>query len=432
MSGVSMDLKKLDELKEYCKQFKGITIHGNCIRISFYYRTVRCLESLAGVKVTKANIKFSDNKRRAILHEIATDKFDYRQHFPDSKRANLFSKTVVIPKISELLDYFLELSLAKDRHSTHLSHKYRVKNHVMPKFGHMRVNEVTQSDIKKWMVTDLSGLSNKTINEVLIPLRGAFSNAHADRLIDFNPMDHIKNLKRAKSTSADPFTQEQIFSIKETPTHRQSELNAFVFSCWTGVRTSELLALSWNDIDLDARQVNIRRGVVKGKFAATKNDGSTRTIDLLDDAYEMILKQRAISQKLKPIELSITQSDNRTVIIEQHPIVFINTHSKNFWSDSEAFNKVFFKGHLEKAKIRHRGANQARHTFASQLITAGVNERWIAKQMGHTSIAMLEKHYGKWMSEEIPDMAERVSKILKNSSNRSGGDPNKKRAFVSS
>jgi len=113
-------------------------------------------------------------------------------------------------------------------------------------------------------------------------------------------------------------------------------------------------------------------------------------------------------------------------------IVFTNSNNQNFWSDSESFNKGFFKTHLEKAKIRHRGANQARHTFASQLITAGINERWIAKQMGHTSIAMLEKHYGKWMSEEIPDMAKRVSKTLKNNENRSGDDPNKKRAIISS
>ncbi|MBL4765076.1 MAG: DUF3596 domain-containing protein [Colwellia sp.] len=300
-----MDLKKQDELKEYCKQFSGISLHGNCIRISFYYRTVRCLESLRGVKVTKANIKFSDNKRRAILHEIATDRFDYRQHFPDSKRANLFSKTIVIPKIGELLNNFLELSLAKDRFSTYRAHKYRVDNHIRPKFDNMRINEVTQSHIKKWMIMELSELANKTINEVLIPLRGCFANAHADRLIEFNPMDHIKNLKRAKSTAADPFTQDQIIKIANTDTYRKSELNAFIFACWTGVRISELLALSWSDIDLDSRQVSIKRGIVRGNWAATKNDGSNRTIDLLDDAYEALLKQREISQRLSPIMVDV-------------------------------------------------------------------------------------------------------------------------------
>jgi integrase len=422
-----MDLKKQDELKEFCKQFSGVSLHGNCIRISFYYKSVRCLESLRGVKVTKANIKFTDNKRRAILHEIATNKFDYRQHFPDSKRANLFSKTVVIPKIGELLNDFLELSLAKDRFSTYRSHKYRVDNHIRPKFESYRVSDVTQSDIKKWMMMELSELANKTINEVLIPLRGCFSNAHADRLIEFNPMDHIKNLKRTKSTNADPFTQEQITKIANTDTYRNSELNAFIFACWTGVRISELLALSWSDVDFDARQVTIQRGIVSNNWAATKNDGSNRTIDLLDAAYEAILKQRDISQRLAPITINVTQADNRAIKQEELSIVFINSNNQSFWSGSESFNKGFFKTHLEKAQIRHRGANQARHTFASQLITAGINERWIAKQMGHTSIAMLEKHYGKWMSEEIPDMAQRVSKILNNGENRSSDDPNKTR-----
>lgn len=427
-----MDLKKQAELKEYCKQFSGVSLHGNCIRLSFYYRSVRCLESLTGVKVTKANIKFADNKRRAILHEIATDKFDYRQHFPESKRANLFSKTIVVPKIGELLDNFLELSLVKDRLSTYRAHKYRVDNHIRPKFNNQRINEVTQSDIKKWMVMDLSSLANKTINEVLIPLRGCFSSAHADRLIEFNPMDHIKNLKRAKSTAADPFTQEQIKIIANIETYRLSELNAFIFACWTGVRISELLALSWSDVDLNSRQVTIKRGIVRGAWAATKNDGSNRTIDLLDDAYDALIKQREISQMLPPVLVDVTQADNRTIEHEELSIVFTNSNGNTFWSDSESFNKGFFKPHLAKAKIRHRGANQARHTFASQLITAGINERWIAKQMGHTSIAMLEKHYGKWMSEEIPDMANRVSKILKTSSNRSADDPNKKRAYISS
>ena len=144
-----------------------------------------------------------------------------------------------------------------------------------------------------------------------------------------------------------------------------------------------------------------------------------------------MLDQRAISQMLPPIMINVTQSDNRTMIQEELGVVFINSHTGKFWSDSESFNKGFFKPHLAKAKIRHRGANQARHTFASQLITAGINERWIAKQMGHTSIAMLEKHYGKWMSEEIPDMANRVSEILKRGSDRSGDDPNKKGIAVS-
>jgi integrase len=48
------------------------------------------------------------------------------------------------------------------------------------------------------------------------------------------------------------------------------------------------------------------------------------------------------------------------------------------------------------------------------LITAGVAERWLAKQMGHTSIAMLEKHYGRWVDAEMPNMVADVSKTFQN------------------
>jgi integrase len=34
------------------------------------------------------------------------------------------------------------------------------------------------------------------------------------------------------------------------------------------------------------------------------------------------------------------------------------------------------------------------------------------RQMGHTTIKMLEQHYGRWMSEEMPDMADKVSALM--------------------
>lgn len=72
----------------------------------------------------------------------------------------------------------------------------------------------------------------------------------------------------------------------------------------------------------------------------------------------------------------------------------------------------FFKAYLKKAKVRYRGQNHARHTYISQLLTAGVPKEWIAGQAGHTSTKMIDEHYGKWISEETPKMAEFVSGLL--------------------
>jgi integrase len=56
---------------------------------------------------------------------------------------------------------------------------------------------------------------------------------------------------------------------------------------------------------------------------------------------------------------------------------------------TSTYKRRFLKHFLQQNNIRHRGVNQANHTYASKLITAGVAKRWNAKQMGHTSLAML-------------------------------------------
>ena len=77
---------------------------------------------------------------------------------------------------------------------------------------------------------------------------------------------------------------------------------------------------------------------------------------------------------------------------------------------------MFVKSHCKASGVSYRGIGQARHTYGSQLVTANVNLNWIAKQMGHSTIKMLEKHYGRWMESEVPDMAAQVSIKLKQKS----------------
>ena len=61
----------------------GVRPRGKGIQIDFYYRGVRCLETIR-MPPTPANMKFAMQKRTAILHEIATNTFEYAKHFPDS------------------------------------------------------------------------------------------------------------------------------------------------------------------------------------------------------------------------------------------------------------------------------------------------------------------------------------------------------------
>ena len=62
--------------------------------------------------------------------------------------------------------------------------------------------------------------------------------------------------------------------------------------------------------------------------------------------------------------------------------------------------------------VRHRGANQCRHTFASQLLSSYVPVEWVARQLGHADTTMVRKHYGRWIPNDTKSMAGVVSKML--------------------
>ena len=175
---------------------------------------------------------------------------------------------------------------------------------------------------------------------------------------------------------------------------------------------SELIALAWEDINLDKGIIRARRARVKGDFKLPKTQGSIRTIHLIRPAYETLSNQLNLSSQLSKREIKVTQSDNKTIKSEYVRFVFLNSKNLMPHFSEGTFRDRFFKTHLKKAEIRYRPPGQARHTYASQLLTAGVNERWIANQMGHQNIKMLEKHYGKWMESEAPNIIKSVEIAL--------------------
>ena len=56
-----------------------------------------------------------------------------------------------------------------------------------------------------------------------------------------------------------------------------------------------------------------------------------------------------------------------------------------------------WKRALASAGMRHRNAYQTRHTFATIALMAGANPMWVSKQLGHTSMTTMWKHYARWI-----------------------------------
>src|SRR5262249_41507725 len=134
------------------------------------------------------------------------------------------------------------------KHSTLVGYKKILKYHLVPVFGKMLLTELRRKHLRDWAAGH-SDMSAKRMRNILSPLRIALAAAGERELIESNPLIGFKVRKRSngRSENVDPFSAEErsaILSVLEPQAH-----NFVQFAFWTGLRTSELVALDWPDID---------------------------------------------------------------------------------------------------------------------------------------------------------------------------------------
>lgn len=109
-------------------------------------------------------------------------------------------------------------------------------------------------------------------------------------------------------------------------------------------------------------------------------------------------------------EYGVKQRDNITSKQESIRLVFLNGKSNEPWNDNSV--RRWFTSILKRSKLRHRGPNQSRHTFASQLFPNYVPLEWVGRQLGHSDTTMIKNHYGKWIPKDSQRMADRITEMV--------------------
>jgi len=338
------------------------------IEISFMYRGVRCRERVP-LKPTAANLKRAEQHRAAILHAIASDTFDYRATFPESKIAARFAEATATPgdklTVGEYLDKWLDRQKLERKASTYDTYRKIVTGKLDPWFGKLKMTELKRKDVRERLASYPAG--NKTLGNIQSVLRAALTDAVDDDLIEVNPLEGYTYRKKAApkdEDEIDPFDREEQFAF------------------WTGLRTSELVALDWGDIDLMRGVVRVSRALTQhaDEPEAPKTESGKREVKLLQPAAEALAAQKAHTY-LKGKE------------------VFQNRQTLERWAGDQPIRKTLWQWALKRAQVRYRYPYQTRYTYASMMLSAGEHPMWVAQQMGHKDWSMIIRRYGRWMPD---------------------------------
>ena len=206
-----------------------------------------------------------------------------------------------------------------------------------------------------------------------------------------NPYYDIKALKQPK-TDIQPLTLEEVWTFINGV--RKDYRNYYLVRFLTGMRTSEIDGLTWENIDFNRREIVIKQALVKGKIVPPKTQESYRAIQMSPWVYDALKEQQAVTYK---------RSDYVFCSHNGEPLDYNNVN-KRVWHPT-----------LKILGLKKRNAYQTRHTAATLWLAAGESPEWIASQMGHATTKMLFNTYSRY----VPNMTRQDGSAFEALVNRS-------------
>lgn len=175
----------------------------------------------------------------------------------------------------------------------------------------------------------------------------------------------------------------------------------FVLAVTTGMRQGELLGLGWEDVDLEARSVRVRRTLTLAKggprLTEPKTKGSRRSIRLTSGAVEALVRHR-VRQDSEGAAAGGKWNAWGFVFCTRRgtPIRRDNLHDKHW------------KPLLRRAGLPDIRFHDLRHTCATLLLTMSVHPKIVSEMLGHSSIAITLDTY----SHVIPGLGEAAANAI--------------------
>ena len=230
-----------------------------------------------------------------------------------------------------------------------------------------------------------------------------FKSALMNDMILKHPMNGVLYTKPTRAVDDIHFLtidEQQTFleSAKRSHNYRQ-----YALILETGLRTGELIGLTWDAIDFEKHTLTVnktleyRHKYKEWRAGPPKTVKSYRTIPLTTRAVEILKEvyaERDTRKKSDTLTLELEYMDRRTgqvMMLHMSDLVFIN------WRTGEPAKNSSYDTHLYKlcdeAGIKRFCMHALRHTYATRAIERGVPPKVLQKLLGHASMKTTMDRY---------------------------------------
>jgi integrase len=297
------------------------------------------------------------------------------------------------------------------RPTTFASYETHVLRHIIPRIGSLQLQQITGVQINLLYARllsepDIHGrlLSPATVRRVHATLHRALKDAVRWSKLLRNPVD-----------SADPpralgFDREmKVWTAAQLRTFLAAERESELYPLWltlgtTGMRRGEALGLSWEDIDLEAGRLSIKKTLIMNGYKTMLSTPKTkkgRRLIVLDPATVSALRKLRTEQMKVHLRQGLSWRESQPVFVTEagHPY------------HPERVSKLFAQAAKQAGLPRIR-LHDLRHTYATLALGAGVHPKVISERLGHASIAITLDCYSHCLPTLSEEAAARVAALV--------------------
>ncbi|MBQ2801609.1 MAG: site-specific integrase [Lachnospiraceae bacterium] len=300
------------------------------------------------------------------------------------------------------------------RHTTKAGYKTVVNILKKEAFGSKRIDKVKLSDAKGWLIQlQANGRGYSSIHSIRGVLRPAFQMAVDDDLIRKNPFEfQLCTVVVNDSVTREAITRKQermLLEFIRNDKHFCKYYDGIYILFKTGLRISEFVGLTMNDLDFEERTITInhqlqRRSDMVYIIEETKTTNGTRVLPMTEDVYDCF--QRIISQRKKPKKEPKIDGYSGFLYLDKNDMPMVALHWEKYFEHIIIKYNSIYKEELPKVT-----PHVCRHTYCSNMAKSGMNPKTLQYLMGHADIGVTLNTYTHIGLDDAKEELERVTKL---------------------
>ena len=305
--------------------------------------------------------------------------------------------------VDEWFEFWIENIVGDLAPNTVRNYRERYIHNIKPILGRLKICDVKPLHCKRVLTKMDEDYAGSTIRQTYITMGTMFKSALINDMITKHPMDGVKYTKPVRMVSDVKYlTEDEQKKFLETA-KRSHNYFQYALLLETGLRTGELIALTWDSINWEKRTLTVsktlefRHGQGCWRAGPPKSLQSYRTIPLTQKAFsilEMLNLRRGERKEAETLSQTLEYLDRRTgkiLTLVMRDLVFVN------YRTGEPAKNSSYDTHLYKicdeAGIKRISMHVLRHTYATRAIERGVQPKVLQQLLGHANIQVTMDRY---------------------------------------